>query len=137
MKNVTKPRTVSFEDALRNLATKLTGTPVNMLPRTQEGVVQYMAEHVPSVDEMAEAITQEVIVRLAQADATGDGEPDEQEEPVLPKKKAKRQKNRPKTQTSKRKTKNCSNKPRSKSFLKKLWDSISQSALISTVSPQT
>ena len=37
MKNVTKPRTVSFEDALRNLATKLTGTPVNELPRTQEG----------------------------------------------------------------------------------------------------
>lgn len=82
MKNVTKPRTVSFEDALRNLATKLTGTPVNMLPRTQEGVVQYMAEHVPSVDEMAEAITQEVIARLAQADATGNGEPDEQEEPA-------------------------------------------------------
>lgn len=82
MKNVTKPRTVSFEDALRNLATKLTGTPVNMLPRTQEGVVQYMAEHVPSVDEMAEAITREVIARLAQAEATSDGEPDEQEEPA-------------------------------------------------------
>lgn len=82
MKNVTKPRTVSFEDALRNLATKLTGTPVNMLPRTQEGVVQYMAEHVPSVDEMAEAITKEVIARLAQVDATGNGEPDEQEEPA-------------------------------------------------------
>lgn len=82
MKNVTKPRAVSFEDALRNLATKLTGTPVNMLPRTQEGVVQYMAEHVPSVDEMAEAITKEVIARLAQADATGNGESDEQEEPA-------------------------------------------------------
>ena len=82
MKNVTKPRTVSFEDALRNLATKLTGAPVNMLPRTQEGVVQFMAENVPSVDEMAEAITQEVIARLAQADATGNGEPDEQEEPA-------------------------------------------------------
>ena len=77
MKNVTKPRTVSFEDALRNLATKLTGTPVNMLPRTQEGVVQYMAEHVPSVDEMAEAITQEVIARLAQI--TPAGETDEEQ----------------------------------------------------------
>ena len=72
MRNVTTPRTVSFEDALRNLASKLTGTPVKELPRTQEGVVQFMAEHVPSVDEMAEAITQEVIARLAQADATGD-----------------------------------------------------------------
>lgn len=82
MRNVTTPRTVSFEDALRNLASKLTGTPVKELPRTQEGVVQFMAEHVPSVDEMAEAITQEVIARLAQADATGDGEPDEQEEPA-------------------------------------------------------
>lgn len=75
MKNVVAPRTVSFEDALRNLATKLTGTPVNELPRTQEGVVQFMAEHVPSADEMAEAITQEVIARLTQADATSDGEP--------------------------------------------------------------
>lgn len=81
MKNVTKPRTVSFEDALRNLATKLTGTPVNELPRTQEGVVQYMAENVPSMGEMAEAITKEVIARLAQA-APADGEPDEQEEPA-------------------------------------------------------
>ena len=52
MRNVTTPRTVSFEDALRNLASKLTGTPVKELPRTQEAVVQYMAEHVPSVDEM-------------------------------------------------------------------------------------
>lgn len=86
MKNVVAPRTVSFEDALRNLATKLTGTPANMLPRTQEGVVQYMAEHVPSVDEMAEAVTQEVIARLAQADATGDGEPaaTEQDAPETP-----------------------------------------------------
>ena len=44
--------------------------------------MQYMAENVPSVDEMAEAITQEVIARLSQAEATGDGEPDEQEEPA-------------------------------------------------------
>ena len=77
MKNVTNPRTVSFEDALRNLATKLTGTPANMLPRSQEGIVQYMAEHVPSVDEMADAITLEVIARLTKAEATGNGEPDE------------------------------------------------------------
>jgi len=72
MKNVTKPRTVSFEDALRNLATKLTGTPLHELPRTQEGVVQYMAEAIPSVEELAEDITQEVLARLAQAQGTDD-----------------------------------------------------------------
>lgn len=77
MKNVTTPRMVSFEDALRNLASKLTGTPVKELPRTQEAVVQYMAEHVPSVDEMAEAVTQEVIARLAQI--TPAGETDEEQ----------------------------------------------------------
>lgn len=83
MRNVTIPRTVSFEDALRNLASKLTGTPVKELPRTQEAVVQYMAEHVPAVNEMAEAITQEVIARLAQS--TPAGETDEEQpggEPV-------------------------------------------------------
>ena len=77
MRNVTTPRTVSFEDALRNLASKLTGTPVKELPRTLEAVVQYMAEHVPSVDEMAEAVTQEVIARLAQI--TPAGETDEEQ----------------------------------------------------------
>ena len=77
MRNVTTPRTVSFEDALRNLASKLTGIPVKELPRTQEAVVQYMAEHVPSVDEMAEAVTQEVIARLAQI--TPAGETDEEQ----------------------------------------------------------
>ena len=77
MRNVTTPRTVSFEEALRNLASKLTGTPVKELPRTQEGVVQYMAEHVPSVDEMAEAVTQEVIARLVQI--TPAGETDEEQ----------------------------------------------------------
>lgn len=66
MDKVTKPRAVSFEDALRNLAAKLTGKPVKELPRTQEAVVQYMAENVPSVAEMAETITQEVIGRLTQ-----------------------------------------------------------------------
>ena len=83
MKNVVAPRrTVSFEDALRNLAAKLTGTPANELPRTQEGVVQYMAENVPSVDEMTEAITQEVIARLsAKADAD-DAPTAEQDTPV-------------------------------------------------------
>lgn len=75
MRNVTTPRIVSFEDALRNLATKLTGTPADKLPRTQEAVVQYMAENVPSVDEMAEAITQEVMARLASATPAADEEP--------------------------------------------------------------
>ena len=63
-KNIVKPRSVSFEDALRNLASRLTGHPAADLPRTQEGVVQFMAENVPSLDEMAEAVTQEVLARL-------------------------------------------------------------------------
>lgn len=66
MRNITTPtRAVSFEDALRNLAAKLTGRPAAALPRTQEGVVQYMAENVPSLDELAEAVTQEVMARIA------------------------------------------------------------------------
>ena len=63
-KNVVNPKRVSFEDALRNLASRLTGRPVAELPRSQEGVVQFMAENVPTFDEMAEAITQEVRARL-------------------------------------------------------------------------
>ena len=45
MRNITAPRTVSFEEALRNLASRLTGVPASTLPRTQEGVVQFMAEN--------------------------------------------------------------------------------------------
>ena len=63
-KNIVSPKSVSFEDALRNLASRLTGQPVAGLPRTQEGVVQFLAENVPTLDEMAEAITQEVLARL-------------------------------------------------------------------------
>lgn len=66
MRNITTPtKAVSFEDALRNLAAKLTGTPAASLPRTQEGVVQYMAERIPSVDELAEAVTKEVLARIS------------------------------------------------------------------------
>ena len=68
MRNITTPaKAVSFEDALRNLAAKLTGAPAASLPRTQEGVVQYMAERIPSVDELAEAVTKEVMARLSPA----------------------------------------------------------------------
>lgn len=68
MRNITTPtKAVSFEDALRNLAAKLTGAPAASLPRTQEGVVQYMAERISSVDELAEAVTQEVMARLSPA----------------------------------------------------------------------
>ncbi len=63
-KNVVPPKSVSFEDALRNLASRLTGRPSAELPRTQEGVVQFMAENVPSLEEMRETITQEVVARL-------------------------------------------------------------------------
>ena len=55
---------MSFEDALRNLASRLTGQPVAKLPRTQEGVVQFMAENIPTAAELAEAITQEALARL-------------------------------------------------------------------------
>lgn len=66
MRNITNPaKAVSFEDALRNLAAKLTGTPAASLPRTQEGVVQYMAERIPSVDDLAEAVTREVLARIS------------------------------------------------------------------------
>ena len=72
MEKIVKPiKAISFEAALRNLACRLTGTPVAELPRTQEAIVQYMAENVPTpatggvnVDELAEAVTQEVMARL-------------------------------------------------------------------------
>ena len=73
-KNIVKPRSVSFEDALRNLASRLTGRPAAELPRTQEGIVQFMAENVPTLDEMAEAVTQEVLARLEAATAAPDKE---------------------------------------------------------------
>ena len=48
MEKIVKPiKAISFEAALRNLASRLTGTPVAELPRTQEAIVQYMAENVP------------------------------------------------------------------------------------------
>lgn len=86
MEKIVKPiKALSFEEALRNLASRLTGTPVAELPRTQEAIVQYMAENInlpgasmqvtnenvtiqgipgPDVDKMCEAITQEVMARL-------------------------------------------------------------------------
>ena len=73
MRNVISPRAVSFEDALRNLAAKLTGLPAKELPRTQEAIDQYMAENVPSVADLTETITQEVMSRLAEM-AAGDAE---------------------------------------------------------------
>ncbi len=72
-KNVVNPRTVSFEEALRNLASRLTGRPAADLPRTQEAIVQYMAENIPApsagsvnvdVDALGEAVTQEVMARI-------------------------------------------------------------------------
>ena len=63
-KNIVRPRSVSFEDALRHLASRLTGRPANQLPRTQEGVVQFMAENIPTPDEMVETITQKILACL-------------------------------------------------------------------------
>lgn len=76
MRNITTPtKAVSFEDALRNLAAKLTGKSAASLPRSQEAVVQYIADNIFSVDELAEAITREVMARLAPAgtEAAQDG----------------------------------------------------------------
>ena len=80
-KNVITPKSVSFEDALRNLASRLTGQPVAKLPRTQEGIVQFMAENVPSLDELAEAITMEVFARLVKTEAENPGSVVQQEDP--------------------------------------------------------
>lgn len=93
MEKIVKPiKALSFEEALRNLASRLTGTPVAELPRTQEAIVQYMAENINlpggptqvtnenitiqgvpglDVDKMCEAITQEVMARL-DLDALGE-----------------------------------------------------------------
>lgn len=69
MNRIVKPtKAISFEEALRNRASRLTGTPAAELPRTQEAIVQYMAEHVPALDDVAEAVTQEVIARLGKTD---------------------------------------------------------------------
>ena len=80
-KNVVTPKSVSFEDALRNLASRLTGHPAAELPRTQEGIVQFMAENVPSFDEMAEAITMEVFARLVKTEAENPGSVVQQGDP--------------------------------------------------------
>jgi len=96
MEKIVKPiKAISFEAALRNLASRLTGTPVAELPRTQEAIVQYMAENVPTpatggvnVDELAEAVTQEVVARLT-ASPGQDGEtPEPSGEGAKSKKKA-------------------------------------------------
>lgn len=82
MRNITTPtKAVSFEDALRNLAAKLTGTPAASLPRTQEGVVQYMAERIPSVDELAEAVTKEVMARISAPAPAEEPQEDQDAEP--------------------------------------------------------
>lgn len=73
---ITPARALSLEDALRNLASRLTGTPVAQLPRTQEAIVQYMSEHLPpperggaDLNALAQAVTREVLARLATEDA--------------------------------------------------------------------
>ena len=75
MRNINPPRVVSLEDALRNLAARLTGQPVAELPQSQEGIVQYLAENLPSIDaliqaavERIQAIAEEPTGQEAQAD---------------------------------------------------------------------
>ncbi|MDE6260683.1 MAG: hypothetical protein K2M42_07480 [Oscillospiraceae bacterium] len=87
-KNIVSPCSVSFEDALRNLASRLTGRPATELPRTQEGIVQFMAENVPTPDEMTETITQKILTRLEATAAPAGEEPGQKlsakEEPEIP-----------------------------------------------------
>lgn len=67
MRNITTPtKAVSFEDALRNLAAKLTGKPAASLPRTQEAVVQFIADNISSVKELTDAMAVELAPRLTQ-----------------------------------------------------------------------
>lgn len=67
MRNITTPtKAVSFEDALRNLAAKLTGKPAASLPRTQEAVVQFIADNISSVKELTNAMAVELATRLTQ-----------------------------------------------------------------------
>ena len=64
---------VSFEEALRNLAAKLTGQPASALPKTQEAIVQYMAKNVPSLDEMVEAVTARIAAAQEEPSEGADG----------------------------------------------------------------
>ena len=67
MRNITTPtKAVSFADALRNLAAKLTGKPAASLPRTQEAVVQFIADNISSVKELTDAMAVELATRLTQ-----------------------------------------------------------------------
>lgn len=67
MKNITPPRAVSLETALQNLAARLTGRPVGELPKTQEALVQYLAENLPGVEQLTEAAARQVLARLEAA----------------------------------------------------------------------
>ena len=51
---------------MRNLAAKLTGKPAASLPRTQEAVVQYIADNISSVKELTDALAKELAIRLTQ-----------------------------------------------------------------------
>ena len=66
MRNITTPTKAVFEDALRNLAAKLTGKPAASLPRTQEAVVQFIADNISSVKELTDAMAVELATRLTQ-----------------------------------------------------------------------
>ena len=78
MRNITTPaKAVSFEDALRNLAAKLTGKPA--VKELTDALAKELA--IRLTQELAEAIVQEVMDRLAPAgtEAAQDGPADEPE----------------------------------------------------------
>ena len=64
MEKIVKPiKAISFEAALRNLASRLTGTPVAELPRTQEAIVQYMADNINLPGAPTQVVTENITVQ--------------------------------------------------------------------------
>lgn len=82
MRNITTPtKAVSFEDALRNLAAKLTGKPAASLPRTQEAVVQFIADNISSVKELTDAMARLSPAASEEPQEDQDAAPEEQASP--------------------------------------------------------
>ena len=67
MENTTTPAKAVFVGAaLKNRAARLPGNPAASLPRTQEAVVQYIADNIASVKELTDALAKELAIRLTQ-----------------------------------------------------------------------
>lgn len=66
--NVISKQAVSLEDALRQLASAVTGEPVSAIPKTQESIILYMADHINASKQAAAE------VEAAKAEANGEPE---------------------------------------------------------------